>query len=218
MQCLWGVNEESLRRYWEGDDRPSWMTSHPVGHFVWPISVRHLGWRNIRSAILEWWHSAWLLRNAVALLFFSPSSFLKNGGKIKTSTSTLSGGKKGGKIYYHHYRVLYVRSLRSHWDGDEEAWGGTEEAMSSSRLFFQHLRLWINSHSCRKTHIWLSMLDDVKSGGNPLKSKLYTYTHPVDYLENGGKIYTSSSSLSVKKWRENLGLPYPLLYVRYLRT
>ena len=52
--------------------RPWWMTSHPVGHFVWPISAHHLGRRNIRSAILEWWHSAWLLRNAVALLFFNP--------------------------------------------------------------------------------------------------------------------------------------------------
>ena len=31
--------------------RPFCMTSYPVGH---------VGWRNLCSAILEWWHSAWL--------------------------------------------------------------------------------------------------------------------------------------------------------------
>ena len=76
--------------------------------------------------------------------------------------------------------------MRSHW-------GGSEVAMGSS-FVFQHLRLWVK----RVSHVGgppypVGMLDDVTSGltGNPLRSKIYTYTHPIDYLE---------------KWRENVNL------------
>ena len=59
--------------------------------------------------------------------------------------------------------------------------------MAMSRSFvFQRLRLWVK----RVSHVGgppypVAMLDDVTSGltRNPLRSKIYTYTHLVDYLE-----------------------------------
>ena len=72
------------------------MTSHPIGHLGWRyIRPAIFWWLHSRSTILYdlisgrpcwmtqplfshlgWWHSAWLLRTAIALLFFSPSSFV----------------------------------------------------------------------------------------------------------------------------------------------
>ena len=71
----------------------------------------------------------------------------------------------------------------------------------SSSFVFQHLRLWVKT---------VSRLDDVISGltGNPLRSKIYTYTHPVDYLENWRENVNLNIYLVLwKKWRENLGSP-----------
>ena len=70
----------------------------------------------------------------------------------------------------------------------------------SSYFVFQHLRLWVRASAMSEDpRIRFAMLDDVTSGltGNPLRSKLYTYTHPVDYLE---------------KWRENVNLNIYLVH------
>ena len=64
----------------------------------------------------------------------------------------------------------------------------------SSSFVLQHLHLWVKRVShVGGPRIRLAMLDDVSSGlrGNPLRFKIYTYTHSVDYLE---------------KWRENVNL------------
>ena len=68
-------------------------------------------------------------------------------------------------------------------------------------LFFNTSACGLRVNHVGGPNIRFAILDDVTSGltGNHLRSKLYTYTHSVDYLENGGKIYTSASTFSMEK-------------------
>ena len=81
----------------------------------------------------------------------------------------------------------------TNWGEDEEAWGVIEEGLRrqwAALLFLSTSACGLRVSHVGGPHIWLAMLDDVPLDLN----YIHIVSHSVDYLENGGKIYTSTST------------------------